>query len=210
MPTARNLRRGEGYVQQTDGILLGVSYGITDYFSMGALFSVYPALPVRSQFLLLTPKFSTSLSEKWHVGGGVLYTRIPKLDEEFQAINTGIGYGVATYGSADNNVSAGLGYGIGKAGIDKTPVLHYGAQKRISRGWSLVIENFLLINDDPGTLGLFGARYTTRRFGLGLGGIYALPFGATEDAFVVGPVYLDFVLRFGKGSRYTSRRSAPE
>jgi hypothetical protein len=209
VPTGRNLRRGEGYIQQTDGILLGASYGITDYFSMGVLFSVYPALPVRSQFLLLTPKLSTSLSEKWYVGGGMMYTRIPKLDDEFQAIHTGIGYGAATYGSADNNVSAGLGYGIGQDGIDKTPVLYYGAQKRISRSWSLVSENFLLVNSDPGALGLFGVRYATRRCSAGLGGIYALPFSGSEDAFVGGPIYLDFVFRFGKGSRYTSKRPSP-
>jgi hypothetical protein len=201
LPTARNLRRGEGYFQQTDGGLYGASYGFTNNFSVGVLFSVLPFLPLRNQVLLVTPKLSTKLSEKWHVGGGMLYTRIPKLDPEFKPIRIGIGYGIATYGSADNNVSVGLGYAINKTGIDKTPVLHYGGQKRISRGWSLVSENFLLINDEPGTLGLFGARHAGRRFSLGLGGIYALPFQGFEDAFIGFPIYVDLVYRFGKGSR---------
>jgi hypothetical protein len=201
VPTARNLRRGEGYLQQTMGILLGGSYGFTNYFSMGVLFSVLPILPARSQFLLVTPKLSAELSEKWHVGGGVMYTRIPKLDEEVGEVRVGIGYGLVTYGSADDNVSVGLGYAINKTGIDKTPVLHYGGQKRISRGWSLVAENFVLLNAEPGLLGLFGVRHGARRFNFSLGGAYALPFQGFEDAFVVAPVYLDVAYRFGKGSR---------
>ncbi|WP_206986456.1 hypothetical protein [Hymenobacter telluris] len=202
LPTARNLRRGEGYFQQTDGGLYGASYGFTNNFSVGVLVSVLPFLPLRNQVLLVTPKLSTKLSEKWHVGGGVLYTRLPKLDPEFKPVRTGIGYGIVTYGSADNNVSVGLGYAINKTGIDKTPVLHYGGQRRISRGWSVVSENFLLINDEPGTLGLFGARHAGRRFSLGLGGIYLLPFtNFKEDAFVGFPIYVDVVYRFGKGSR---------
>ncbi|MDF7814324.1 hypothetical protein [Hymenobacter sp. YC55] len=202
VPTARNLRRGEGYVQQTDGLLFGATYGFTNNFSAGVFFSAVPTVPLRDQFLLFTPKLTASLSEKWHVGGGVMYVRLPKLDPEFEPIRAGIGYGVVTYGSADDNVSVGLGYSIDKNGIDHTPVLHYGAQKRISRGWSLVNENFLLINSEPGTFGLFGTRYANRRFSFGLGGIYAVPFSGPEDPFVVLPVYLDLAFRFGRGSRY--------
>ncbi|MBC8081948.1 MAG: hypothetical protein H7Z21_01945 [Hymenobacter sp.] len=200
-PTARNLRRGEAYLQQLDGIVLGTGYGFTDYFSVGVLFSALPPLPPSSQFLLVVPKLSVRLSEQWHVGGGLMYARVPKLDEEFSAIRTGIGYGIVTYGSPDDNVSVGLGYAISKTGIDNTPVLHYGAQKRISRGWALVSDNYLLINSEPGTLGLFGARFAARRMSAGLGGAYALPFRGTEDAFILLPVYIDFAYRFGKGTR---------
>lgn len=202
LPTARNLRRGEGYFQQTDGALYGASYGFTNHFSLGVLCSVLPFLPLRNQVLLVTPKLSAKLTDNWHIGGGIMYTRIPKLDPEFKPIRTGIGYGIATYGSADNNVSVGLGYAIDKDGLNKTPVLHYGGQKRISRGWSVVSENFLLINDEPGSLGLFGVRHAARRFSLGLGGIYLLPFHSfKEDAFIGFPIYIDVVYRFGKGSR---------
>jgi hypothetical protein len=157
--------------------------------------------PPREQFLLVTPKVSARLGDTWHIGGGLIYTHIPKLDEEFPALRAGIGYGVVTYGSADNNVSGGLGYAIDETGFDNTPVLHYGAQKRLGRNWALVNEGYVLLNDEPGTLGLFGARYVARRLSAGLGGTYALPFGGSEDGFVVLPVYLDLTYRFGKGSR---------
>jgi hypothetical protein len=202
LPTARNLRRGEGYFQQTDGALYGASYGFTNNFSVGVLFSVLPFLPLRNQVLLITPKLSAQLTDKWHIGGGMMYLRLPKLDPEFKPIRTGIGYGVVTYGSADNNVSVGLGYAVSKTGIDKTPVVHYGGQKRITRGWSLVSENYLLLNNESGTLGLFGARHAGRRFSLGLGGIYLLPFHSFKEGSFIGfPIYMDVVYRFGKGSR---------
>jgi hypothetical protein len=41
-PTARNLRRGEGYVQDINIFLLGANYGITDNFSVGVLVPVLP------------------------------------------------------------------------------------------------------------------------------------------------------------------------
>lgn len=201
VPTARNLRRGEGYLQQTVGIILGGSYGFANCFSLGVLFSVLPTLPARAQFLLVTPKLSAKLSEKWHIGGGIMYTRIPKLDEEVGKVRAGIGYSLVTYGSADDNVSVGLGYALNKMGVNKTPVLHYGGQKRISRGWSLVAENFVLIHDEPVLLGLFGVWHGARRFHFSLGGAYALPFQGVDDAFVLAPVYVDVAYRFGKGSR---------
>lgn len=148
------------------------------------------------------PKVSVPVGPKWHVGGGLLYAHVPRLEELTEAFDAGIGYGVATYGTADNNLSAGIGYGTNPTGLDPTPLLSVGGQKRISRSWSLVSENFLLMADDePGVFGLFGARYAVRRFGVGLGAIYVVPFAGPEEPIFGLPVYFDLAFRFGKGSR---------
>jgi hypothetical protein len=96
-PTARNLRKGEGYVQDIDIVLLGINYGITDNFSIGALVPIVPGLGLN--VFALTPKLSIPVNDKLAFGVGTLFAVV-------DGSTGGIAYGVATYGSADNNVTA--------------------------------------------------------------------------------------------------------
>ena len=133
----------------------------------------------------------------------MLYLRIPDFGQDEGAFGVGLGYGVATYGSADNNLTVGVGYGFAGGEVGSTPVVQIGGQKRISRRVSLISENYVLAIDGGGMLGLYGAKINWRRTSLGLGALYGLPFQESEYAFTtyVIPVYIDFTFRFGKGSR---------
>lgn len=208
-PTARNLRAGEGSLQAISLYVLGANYGFTDNFSMGLMFSVIPAVPLQYQFLALTPKFSAKISEKWHVGAGLLYLRIPDFNNDNDAFGVGLAYGVATYGSADNNFTVGLGYGFSGGDIGATPVLQIGGQKRISRRVSLISENYIVANSEAGMGGLYGAKINWRRTSLGLGAFYALAYQSNDydsyspriiSSYII-PLYYDFTFRFGKGSK---------
>ncbi|HEX8428143.1 hypothetical protein [Hymenobacter sp.] len=201
-PTARSLSRHEGYIQSIVPCVLGGGYGITNNFSVSLIFSAIPLLPLSSQFLVFTPKVSVQMSEKWRVGGSLMYVRVPDFGSESVAYGLGIAYGVATYGSADNNFTVGAGYGF--AGTHGTNFFagHFGGQKRISRRLSLVSENYLLTHDSPGLLGLYGARFAWRRNSVSLGALYALPFLEREYAFnTVIPLYYEYSYRFGKRKR---------
>ena len=189
-PTARNLHQGEGEIQVIDIFLAGINYGITDNISVGLLAPVIPFVGV--PFVVVTPKVSVPINDKFHVGAGVLYgfaTGFGGGDG-----SAGVGYGLATYGTADTNITLGLGYGLGSDGISGSPVGVLGANVRVSRLFSLVNETYLANFDSNGTLvGLAGLRYTAPRFSSSLGMLYI-----TASNGGIYPAYLNVAYRFGK------------
>ena len=179
-PTARNLRKGEGYLQDIDIILVGINYGITDNISIGALVPLIPGLG--ANVFAITPKVSGQLTEKFSVGAGALYAR---------AFGTGggVAYGVGTYGTADDNATLGLGYGFADGSTGSSPVLLLGGAKRLSRGFSLLNETYIF---SEGALGLIGGRLQGERYGGSLGFAYGSYVGG------IYPAYLELTYRFGK------------
>ncbi|UOQ98447.1 hypothetical protein MUN81_02920 [Hymenobacter sp. 5317J-9] len=176
-PTARNLRKGEGYVQNLELFLLSVNYGVTDNFSIGALASIIPGAGSYN-FVGLTPKVSFPVAEKFRLGAGglLLFNREGAY---------GITYANGTYGSADNNLTLGVGYAYsGTDGFYSTPVFVLGGATRVSRRISLMNETYLVRSSDSyGTatavLGIAGLRYATSRIGGGLGLAYV--YGSYQD-----------------------------
>ncbi|WP_133271393.1 hypothetical protein [Hymenobacter radiodurans] len=97
-PTARTLRKGEGYVQDIDIFIVGGNYGITNNISIGGLVGLFPGAGLN--ILAITPKVGVAVTEKFSVGAGVLFASV-------FGETGGIGYGLGTYGTADNNVTLG-------------------------------------------------------------------------------------------------------
>jgi len=190
-PTARNLHQGEGEVQVIDIFLTGISYGITDNISVGLLVPIIPFVGV--PFVALTPKVSAPISDKFRVGAGVLYGFSTGIDGS--GGSAGAGYGLATYGTADTNVTLGLGYGLGSQGVGSSPVGIIGANVRFSRLFSLVNETYLAnFGSNGGVAGLAGLRYASPRFSGSLGALY---FTSRNNSGAY-PAYLDVAYRFGK------------
>jgi hypothetical protein len=190
-PTARNLHRGEGEVKVIDIFLTGIDYGITDNISVGLLVPIIPVLGI--PFVAVTPKVSVPISDKFHVGAGVLYGFATGVGGG--GGSAGVGYGLATYGSADTNLTFGLGYGLGSDGISGSPVGVIGANVRVSRLFSLVNETYLVnLASNGGLGGLAGLRYASPRFSGSLGMLYV----TSRNSGGVYPAYLDVAFRFGK------------
>ena len=203
-PTARNLRRGEGYLQNSEVFLLSANYGLTDNFSMGAIASFIPRAG-SDNFFGLTPKVSFASSENVHLGGGALVLFVG-------GGAGGVAYGNVTYGSADHNFTAGLGYGFtGGGGFSSTPVLLLGGSTRVGRRISLLDETYILrarAGSGSATLvaGVAGVRVAGSRISGALGlayfafsyrnnGAYGSTNGNTVgDAFP----YAELAVRFGK------------
>ncbi|UOG75168.1 hypothetical protein MTX78_00885 [Hymenobacter tibetensis] len=182
-PTARNLRKGEGYVQNIDIIFFGANYGITDNFSLGVLFPLVPGL---GGVLAITPKVSAPVSEKFSVGAGVLYGRAFGFGGSSGA---GIGYGVATYGGADHNATLGLGYVFVDGENESTPVVVVGGATRVSRRFSILNETYIT---NEGFFGLVGGRIAATRLSGSLGFLYGSYIGG------IYPAYVEVAYRFGK------------
>jgi hypothetical protein len=153
-PTARNLRKGEGYVQDIDVILLGINYGITDNISIGALVPIMPGLGLN--VFALTPKLGIPVSDKLAFGVGTLFAVV-------EGSTGGIGYGVATYGSADNNVTAGLGYAFAGGEFSSTPVAVLGGAVRVARRISLIDETYIAEGGGRRLTGRAGGGITRQR-----------------------------------------------
>ncbi|MFK7935208.1 MAG: hypothetical protein AB8G22_16975 [Saprospiraceae bacterium] len=135
-PTGYSLKKGEGYYQNFMIFLNSVSYGFTDNFTVRA--GLIPVTFGEGLMFSITPKFSIPIVEnKFNVGTGILYTHT-------FGENMGIGYGVATLGSRDNNLTLGMGYGVVNDDWSKAPIITFSGMMRIARKFSLVSENWLI------------------------------------------------------------------
>lgn len=203
-PTARNLRRGEGSVQDIDVFLLTANYGISNNFSLGVIATFIPAAGSYNVFGI-TPKVSVPLSESVHVGAGALLLFVG-------GGSVGVTYANATVGSADHNLTGGLGFGFsGSGGFGSTPVLMVGGATRVGRRISLVDETYVVHssgrNGDlsaTGVAGILGLRVTWPRISGGLGLAYAgFSYNDTYSSSRVSNSnggtfpYLDVAFRFG-------------
>jgi len=191
-PTARNLHQGEAEAQVINIFLSSVNYGITDNISVGLLVPVIPFVGIPA--LAITPKVSAPLTDKLRVGVGVLYGFTTGVFGS-RTESAGLGYGLATYGTADTNLTLGLGYGFAGGDIGRSPVAVVGANVRLSRLFTFVNETYLANFDGSGGFGgLAGLRYATPRFSGSLGALY---YTSRYDSGLY-PAYLDVAFRFGK------------
>jgi hypothetical protein len=181
-PTARTLRQGEGYVQDINIFFVGANYGITNNIAIGGLVGLVPGAGLN--ILAVTPKAGFAVTEKFSVGAGVLFASV-------FGETGGIGYGLATYGTADNNATLGLGYLFADGEVESSPVLVIGGATRVSRRVSLLNETYIV---DGGFGGLAGLRLAAARLSGSLGIFYGTD---GEDGIVV-PAYLEVTYRFGK------------
>jgi len=138
-PTARMLRRGEGYFSDYWVFFPGISVGLTDFVSLGGGMSIFPE--ASSQVMYFTPKVGIVQSPKVNFAVGALIASVP-FDSD--ANSAGILYGVGTWGDVDNSFTAGLGYGYTNGDLASNPAVLIGGESRLSPRVSFVTENYLL------------------------------------------------------------------
>jgi len=141
-PTGRMLSRGEGYVSDFWLFFPSVAVGVTERFTIGGGMSVFPGAGPEEQLLYITPKVAITQGPKLNTAIGALAINTSDFDNG--RASAGILYGVATWGSPDNSVTGGFGYGFTDAGLASNPVVLLGAESRLSPRLSFVSENHLL------------------------------------------------------------------
>ena len=166
-PNGYALKKGEGYYQNVWVLFNSLAFGITDHVSFGAglvplfLFAGAPT-PV-----WITPKLSIPISEdKMNLGAGALMGFI--VGEERAGF--GIVYGITTFGSKDQNVSFGLGYGYAAGEWARWPMLNLNAMIRTGPRGYLLTENYFLRTGQSTTVILWlGGRQMIKKAGLDYG-----------------------------------------
>jgi hypothetical protein len=188
-PTARMLKKGDGYFSDYMLFFPGVAYGITGNFTFGGGMSLIPGVDIDDQVFYFTPKIGIEASRKTSFAVGALVLALPEIDDESPLV--GVLYGVGTFGEPDGSVTAGIGYGFVDDEIADKPLVMLGGEKRFSRRMSFVSENWIFPGvDDP--LVSYGFRF----FGEDISVDLALFNMLGEDAIFPGVPWVDFVFNF--------------
>lgn len=152
-PSAFNLKKGEGYYQNTYAFLNSFNIGITNNISIGGgveLLSTFGSITsgYLKPIFIITPKLGFKVSEKFHAGAGVLFLGTPGIFEDSDYGISGIAYGVGTYGTLDNNFTGGLGWGFIEGEFSARPIITVSAMQRISQKTAFVTENWIIPDKD--------------------------------------------------------------
>ena len=185
-PKARTLEKGTGYFSVYYLFFPGFSLGISDRFTLGGGFSIFPGVDMNEQLFFIAPKIGLVQKRTFQLSTGALLVRVPDGDAV-----VGIVYGVVTLGEPDASLTAGLGYGFKDGDLADRPMVMVGAEHRFSQHTALVTENWIFPGVDDPVVSL-GLRFFGRRLSVDLALINTLG----EEAFFPGLPYVDFVYRF--------------
>ena len=159
-PTARTLRRGDGYFGVYELFIPFIAYGVTDRlliaggspFYLGLSGDFTPPVYFGPKILVVsTPRFAAS------VGGLAVVFPDDDNTETF-----GILYGVGTWGTSDHAFSAGAGWGYVDDEISSKPVVMVGGETRVGRSTKLITEN-LFVPGEGGVIASGGVRFFGER-----------------------------------------------
>ena len=191
-PNGYGLKKGEGYYQNIWVMMNSFAVGVNDYVSIGGgiipLF-LFAGSPTPAY---ITAKVSLPVvKDKINLGAGLLAgTVIGEPDTGF-----GIFYGLATFGSKNENVTLGMGYAFASDEGTSAPMFNLNGMIRVGPKGYLLTENYLFTNGSSTVLLLsFGGRTIIKGAGLDYGLI--IPASSEMDSFVAIP-WLGITVPFG-------------
>jgi len=187
-PSAFNLKKGEGYYQNTWLFLNSFNVGITDNISIGGGLELLSTFAFRDPIFFITPKVGFKVTEKFHAGGGVLFARIP-------GISLGTIFGTGTYGFKDHNITGSLGWGFVDGEFSQRPIITLSGMTRVSKRVALVTENWLIPTDSYYGVFSYGVRFLGEKIAVDLAFINNPDIAGT---IIIGIPYVSFTVKFGK------------
>ena len=131
-PTARPLRKGDGYFSDYELLFPGVAYGITDNLSLAGGLSVIPGLGFDEQVFYVSPKLGFELGDRAAVAVGGLFAG-SWATAAVAGDSARIGFVVGTFGGPRRSVTLGLGIGDTSDSQDAVPILMAGGTIPLSR-----------------------------------------------------------------------------
>ncbi|MEO6167126.1 MAG: hypothetical protein ABIO46_00075 [Chitinophagales bacterium] len=213
-PSGFNLRKGEGYYQNTYLLFNAAYVGVSKNVSIGGGFEFFSLFAGHNPMLFLNTKAGFKVAEKVNLAAGILYVRIPQFSswgENPPADNDVMMYGLGTYGTPDNNITLGVGYGLNlnRGECMKKPVFSISGMTRVGRKVSLISENWLVPGEKQSVptspdfettatypLHLFvtyGVRFMGEKVSVDLACINSKEIA---QAIFIGVPYVDFVVKF--------------
>lgn len=192
-PNGYGLKAGEGYYQNVWVMVNSFAVGINDHISIGG--GIVPLFFFNGgpTPLWFTAKASIPIkSNKVSIGGGLLAGTIIGTEEE---TSFGVLYGITTFGSKDNNISLGLGYGFAAGSWAKSPMINLNFMLRTGAKGYFISENYYIqAGDESAVIISAGGRYIIKDAGLDYGLI--IPLFGEMDSFIAIP-WLGITIPFG-------------
>jgi len=146
-PTARMLKKGEGYVANHWLFFVDGYGGITDRFTLGGAMSLIPSDKFfTNNAYFISPKVGVTQGERFNTAVGAWIGGAPFSDVAGSVNTFGIAYGVATWGGPEGAFTVGGGYGFAEGKLARNPMVMVGATHRMSRRLSFVTENWIFPN----------------------------------------------------------------
>ena len=157
--------------------------------------SIVPGIDLDEQVFFFAPKVGIIQKENFALATGIMVVRIPEVD-----VIPGIAYSVGTWGSRDDSLTLGLGWGWvryeGDWEIMDTPVVMAGGEHRVSDGVKLLTENWWVPGveelDEHPVLSI-GIRFFGEHLAADLG-FFHVAGGETEGLPLIP--WVDFVYNF--------------
>ena len=185
-PSAFNLKKGEGYYQNTLLFLNSFNVGITDNISIGGGLELISTFIARDPIFFITPKVGFKVTEKFHAGGGVLFARIP-------GTSLGTIFGTGTYGSEDHNITSSLGWGFVDGEFSQRPIITLSGMTRVSKRVALVTENWLIPTGSYYGIFSYGVRFLGEKIAVDLAFINNPDIA---EGIIIGIPYVSFNVKF--------------
>ncbi|MFZ5941058.1 MAG: hypothetical protein ACOYXB_10850 [Bacteroidota bacterium] len=146
-------------------------------------------------FYMLNPKVNFKVIDRLYLGGNILYVNSIRTTTSFSGLATLNAF--ATYGTADYNATAGVGWGWVEGNFSQRPVITIAGMARVTKGLGFVSENWMIpgLGEDGGYYRLYslGLRFISQKSTIDLA------FVNNADIFkaiFIGIPYLDFVVKF--------------
>ena len=178
-PSAINMKKGDGYYQNTMIILNSFNYAFTNYFTLGGGFEIISLLS-KNPIFFITPKVSFKATTNLYLGAGLLYVHVPVKDGNS---NFDVAFANITYGNPDHNLTVNIGSNLESGGA---PVLTVNGFTRLGTKFGLMTENWIITGNNNYGFYTVGGRVIGRKnlFDFGLisnkdianSGIFAIPF----------------------------------
>jgi hypothetical protein len=185
------LRWGEVHISSTYLFLQSVGVGVTPFISAGGGMSTYPFTNIDGQIYYAWMKVGVEPTEHLAIAAGGFTLRSPVALSSWSPDGwtlAGLVYGVATVGTVDYSMTAGIAYAYDQEAVADRPVIFMGCQIRISRTAALITENWFRPESIPPLVSL-GVRFFKEKFAVD----WALYNVAGEDAVVPGIPYVGMV-----------------
>ena len=188
-PTARMLKQGEGYFNDTYLFFVSLADGITDNVTLGGGMSVFPTPDFSENVYYLTPKVGLYSRGDVSLAAGALIG--------FAGHENGSGgilYGVGTKGGPDGSLSLGAGWLYGGTNVQSKPVVMVGGTKRMTRHTSFITENYVYSGDASNAFVSYGVRFFGEKLSVDLAFLNVL--GRDSRPIFPGVPFVAFSTRF--------------
>lgn len=187
-PSAIQMKKGDGYYQNTYFLLNSFNYAFTDNLSTGLGFETFSFFSGKPIYFFQV-KTGMEVADKLHFGLGLMHMNFSLIDEELNSFN--LAFFTATVGNPDYNFS--INYAFDPKSINNDPLITFSGFARLNPKLGFISENWLYPVTNEGSFFGFGCRVIGRKnlFDVGI-----LTNTEIMNDGWIGIPYLSYTLRF--------------